>query len=406
MNQRLEFDRAAAAGFRLDLEAGSSERWAPGESRTVTLVRFGGAGGTGSGGSDRRHGSVSRLSPPSIARASGRRPATASGSATRTCGSGSRRIARRSATSRSGATRRTSGSGWPSRARSGPSELDAVVVGAVVVDPLIGVVKADIGIKDGRIVGRRAGRATRGSATASTCGSGPHTAPISGYGLIATPGAVDSHVHFDQPEPHPGGALRRRHDPDQRRLHEPPAGWSGRCAGLEGFPVNVGLQANARSTDPAALEVAARRRRGRVQDPRGLRRLPGAHRRDPAVRRRARRLGEPPHGRPARERGARGHRRGDRGPDRPRVPRRGHRAAATSRTSSGIVREANVICSSTTPTIPWGVSAVDEGVPMTDPQPRRDVRGRRGRRSSSASARIPRRWPPRARSTSLARSRS
>jgi urease subunit alpha len=30
-----------------------------------------------------------------------------------------------------------------------------------------------------------------------------------------------------------------------------------------------------------------------------------------------------------------------------------------------IVREPNVICSSTTPTIPWGVSAVDEGVPMT-----------------------------------------
>ena len=40
----------------------------------------------------------------------------------------------------------------------GPSELDAVVVGAVVVDPLIGVVKADIGIKDGRIVGNRPGR--------------------------------------------------------------------------------------------------------------------------------------------------------------------------------------------------------------------------------------------------------
>jgi urease subunit gamma/beta len=43
VNPRLEFDRAAAAGFRLDLEAGSSERWAPGETRTVTLVRFGGA---------------------------------------------------------------------------------------------------------------------------------------------------------------------------------------------------------------------------------------------------------------------------------------------------------------------------------------------------------------------------
>ena len=44
VNPRLEFDRAAAAGFRLDLPAGSSERWAPGETREVTLVRFGGQG--------------------------------------------------------------------------------------------------------------------------------------------------------------------------------------------------------------------------------------------------------------------------------------------------------------------------------------------------------------------------
>ncbi|HEX5148497.1 MAG TPA: urease subunit gamma [Candidatus Limnocylindrales bacterium] len=42
VNARLLFDRAAAEGFRLDIEAGSSERWAPGETRTVTLVRFGG----------------------------------------------------------------------------------------------------------------------------------------------------------------------------------------------------------------------------------------------------------------------------------------------------------------------------------------------------------------------------
>ena len=45
VNPRLVFDRAAAEGFRLDLEAGSSERWAPGETRTVTLVRLGGEGG-------------------------------------------------------------------------------------------------------------------------------------------------------------------------------------------------------------------------------------------------------------------------------------------------------------------------------------------------------------------------
>lgn len=40
VNPRLEFDRAAATGFRLDLPAGSSVRWAPGETRTVGLVRL------------------------------------------------------------------------------------------------------------------------------------------------------------------------------------------------------------------------------------------------------------------------------------------------------------------------------------------------------------------------------
>jgi urease subunit gamma/beta len=40
INSRLVFDRAAAVGFRLNLPAGSSERWSPGETRTVSLVRY------------------------------------------------------------------------------------------------------------------------------------------------------------------------------------------------------------------------------------------------------------------------------------------------------------------------------------------------------------------------------
>ena len=39
VNPRLVFDREAATGFHLDLDAGSTERWAPGETRTVDLVR-------------------------------------------------------------------------------------------------------------------------------------------------------------------------------------------------------------------------------------------------------------------------------------------------------------------------------------------------------------------------------
>jgi urease subunit gamma/beta len=53
VNPRLSFDRATAAGFRLDLPAGSSERWAPGETREVALVRFGGGSGDGDSGDSR-----------------------------------------------------------------------------------------------------------------------------------------------------------------------------------------------------------------------------------------------------------------------------------------------------------------------------------------------------------------
>jgi len=40
VNPRLEFDREAAAGYRLDLAAGASIRWEPGEIKEVDLVAF------------------------------------------------------------------------------------------------------------------------------------------------------------------------------------------------------------------------------------------------------------------------------------------------------------------------------------------------------------------------------
>ncbi|HEY5988058.1 MAG TPA: urease subunit gamma [Streptosporangiaceae bacterium] len=41
-NPRLAFNREAARGFRLDVPAGSSVRWAPGEVKDIGLVRYGG----------------------------------------------------------------------------------------------------------------------------------------------------------------------------------------------------------------------------------------------------------------------------------------------------------------------------------------------------------------------------
>jgi urease subunit gamma/beta len=48
VNRRLEFDRGAARGRRLDLPAGANERWAPGETRDVRLVRYRGTSGEAS----------------------------------------------------------------------------------------------------------------------------------------------------------------------------------------------------------------------------------------------------------------------------------------------------------------------------------------------------------------------
>ena len=42
-NAALEFDRDLARGQRLDIPAGTATRFEPGQTRTVTLVPFGGA---------------------------------------------------------------------------------------------------------------------------------------------------------------------------------------------------------------------------------------------------------------------------------------------------------------------------------------------------------------------------
>lgn len=44
-NPRLSFDREAARGYRLDVPAGASVRFAPGATIEVELVHYGGRGG-------------------------------------------------------------------------------------------------------------------------------------------------------------------------------------------------------------------------------------------------------------------------------------------------------------------------------------------------------------------------
>lgn len=79
------------------------------------------------------------------------------------------------------------------------SALDMVILGALVLDPVLGVRKSSIGIKDGRIVAvGRAGSPDLSSDIELVVDS--HTAMISAEGLIATAGMIDSHVHLSSAE--------------------------------------------------------------------------------------------------------------------------------------------------------------------------------------------------------------
>jgi len=78
--------------------------------------------------------------------------------------------------------------------------LDLVITGAVVLDHW-GVVKADVGVRDGRIVALgKAGNPDTMDGVDPDLVVGPSTEVIAGNGRILTAGAVDCHVHLICPQ--------------------------------------------------------------------------------------------------------------------------------------------------------------------------------------------------------------
>ncbi|MEZ0065789.1 urease subunit alpha [Streptacidiphilus sp. MAP12-20] len=93
--------------------------------------------------------------------------------------------------------RESMGQSRVSRAEGAP---DTVITGAVVLDHW-GIVKADIGIRDGRITALgKAGNPETMDGVHPDLVIGPETEVIAGNGRILTAGAVDAHVHFICPQ--------------------------------------------------------------------------------------------------------------------------------------------------------------------------------------------------------------
>ncbi|MDT7727981.1 MAG: urease subunit alpha [Actinomycetota bacterium] len=93
--------------------------------------------------------------------------------------------------------RESMGQGMATRAEGAP---DLVITGAVILDHW-GVVKADVGVRDGRIVGiGKAGNPDTMDGVHPALVIGPSTEILSGNGKILTAGGVDCHVHLICPE--------------------------------------------------------------------------------------------------------------------------------------------------------------------------------------------------------------
>jgi urease subunit alpha len=246
--------------------------------------------------------------------------------------------------------------------RPSPSELDVVVAGALVLDPVVGAVKADIGIKDGRIVG--IGRAGNGAISDGIeLPIGPHTQPIMGYGLIATPGAVDSHVHIISPALFPAALSGGVTTLITAGFVEPPWAMERALLGMDDWPVNIGLQAGARTEDEGALDALldAGACGFKIHEDYGaypelidrVLRFADAH--DVSVSLHTDGL----------------HEAAELEDTVAAIAGRTVHAYHVEGTGGGhlpdllgLVREPNILCSSTTPTVPFGVNAVAEGVPM------------------------------------------
>jgi len=83
--------------------------------------------------------------------------------------------------------------------RAGAGVADTVITNALVLDAVLGVVKADIGITAGRISG--IGKAGNPDVQPGVdIVIGPGTEVIAGEGCIATAGGIDTHIHFIAPQ--------------------------------------------------------------------------------------------------------------------------------------------------------------------------------------------------------------
>src|SRR5215472_5784221 len=147
--------------------------------------------------------------------------------------------------------------------RASKESVDTVITNAVIVDHG-GIIKADIGIKEGRIAG--IGKAGNPDIQPGvTIVIGPGTEVIAGEGKIVTAGGIDSHIHFICPQQIEealmsgitsmlGGGTGPAAGTNATTCTPGPWHIGRMIQAADAFPVNLGFAGKGNASRPAALQ--------------------------------------------------------------------------------------------------------------------------------------------------------
>lgn len=148
--------------------------------------------------------------------------------------------------------------------------LDLVLTNATILDPVLGVIKADIGVKDGRIAGiGHAGNPLIQDGVAPDMVIGAGTEVIAAEGHLVTAGGFDSHIHFICPQQinealtsgvtsMVGGGTGPATGTNATTCT--PGAWNlyKMLQAAEEFPMNLGFMGKGNSSNPEALREQVR----------------------------------------------------------------------------------------------------------------------------------------------------
>ncbi|HEY4978869.1 MAG TPA: urease subunit alpha [Candidatus Acidoferrum sp.] len=157
------------------------------------------------------------------------------------------------------------GMGMDNQLTSAAGALDLVITNVTIVDAILGVVKADVGVKDGKIAGiGKSGNPSTMQGVSPGLSVGPATDAISGEHLILTAAGIDAHVHYISPQQvyaalsngvttFWGGGIGPTEGSNGTTITSGPWNLGMMMRAAENLPVNIGFLGKGNSAGKAPL---------------------------------------------------------------------------------------------------------------------------------------------------------